>query len=112
MGLHNRGIVIWLLVALVVIFTGVQICVTNFNQDLGQQQSVAVLAVKQTTDSSWQVNIMNHTVNIDAAPIVQRSKSLLAEGDSKWGNFLLWAKGECGMVMEKLSHWWQVLVNR
>lgn len=111
MGLHGRGMVLWLLVSLLVIFTCVHICVTKFNQDLGQQQSVAVLAVKQTSNISWQVNVMNHTANIDAAPFVQWTRGFIADSGGQWQDSLQWVKGEYQTAIDKASYWWQQVVN-
>lgn len=105
----GRVMVVCLLMALLVILFGVQVCVNKFNQDIGQP--VTVMAINQTDNYQWQLEIMNHSTSINAAPLVHWSKHLMVDAGRQWQECLRWAEDAYQGAGDKVLSWWQRALN-
>ncbi|MEG6614848.1 hypothetical protein V6C27_00170 [Peptococcaceae bacterium 1198_IL3148] len=104
---RKRNIVIFLTLAVIVVFMGIQTSLVNFNQDLGYQQPVKAFECYQTTEGLYisALNISTHVQKDQLASLLQPVTAAI-------NNF---PKEEIEQYQQiaiiKITTWWEQITN-
>lgn len=88
--LRNRNIFFFLLLAAVAIFTGVQISLANFNQDIGYPQPIEAFDCDQTT-AGWHISLLNYNVEVQKSQVDYLVHKVQQPATAVWQQTQQWA---------------------
>ncbi|MTI81493.1 MAG: hypothetical protein FH758_11550 [Firmicutes bacterium] len=108
--LNSNSIKLFLIIAVIAIFWGVQISLINFNNNAGFTPPVQTVSL-QETNKRWQLSLLDHSIGVEKQQLSQLTQIATETGKRIPVGIYMQAEESIRTFAGQLGNKWQQVIN-